>query len=465
MFNAEEPFWGKTLRIIRDIWPLGESDQLSGRVRADLPDDDVRLIKKAINACLEGRGGEVSARTRAAELGHVYSGLSSEGCRRFLELLAYDYDVDNVAIERTLEARSEITNPQELQQSNQRLREILESPRTRLLRQFTELNEGVKFLVDLRADLLPHSRKNPQLKALDSDLHSLLASWFDIGFLDLQRITWETPAVILEKLIKYESVHEISSWDDMKNRLRPDRRCYAFFHPGMPQEPLIFVEVALVAGIAGNVQELLDVNAPEGEPEKIDTAIFYSISNCQKGLAGVSFGNFLIKRVVADLAGKFQNLKNYSTLSPIPGFMGWLKNNAATVKLSGKEGELLQSIASADNPIVTLLSMFESAEVEKKSSNSEVFKNMLLKLCAKYLVEIKRGEQAFDRVAHFHLSNGARIERINWKANSSDSGVEQSAGLMVNYLYDLSQIERNHELYKGAGEISISSRVSRLLKM
>lgn len=464
MISADERFWGKTLRLIRDIWPLGEPEELKDRVQSNLPDGDLNKLRKAIDACLEGRGGEVSARSRAAELGRAYLLLSSEGRRRFLRLLAREYDVDNVAVEKALEDRQGIRSGVELNTANHHLRMLLEPPRARLLQQFNELTEGVKFLVDLRAELLVWAKENGELKALDQDVHRLLVSWFDIGFLDLRRITWSTSAAILEKLIKYESVHEISSWKDMKNRLRDDRRCYAFFHPRMPDEPLIFVEVALVQGLSDNVQVLLDVEAPVGDPEKADTAIFYSISNCQRGLAGVSFGNFLIKRVVADLTAKLPNLKTFSTLSPIPGFMHWLQNSFDSTRLAPKDQEFLQSITTSDDPLSVLKGMLQKTEGGMQPTGSAMLKDLLLGLCARYLVEEKRGRQALDRVAHFHLSNGAQIERVNWGGNLTDPGIEQSAGIMVNYLYKLSQIEKNHELYAGSGEIAISSSVKKLLK-
>ncbi|WP_163337707.1 malonyl-CoA decarboxylase [Desulfopila sp. IMCC35008] len=457
------PFWDKTLRLIRDIWPLGERDELRDRVQKDLPESDLDKIRRAIDACLEGKGGEVSARSRAAELGRAYLVLNREGRKRFLELLAREYSVDNVAVERAIEERSTISTAFELQEANHKLQNLLTAPRRKLLGQFNELPDGVKFLVDMRAELLPLVKKDSELKPFDRDMHRLLASWFDIGFLDLQRITWDTPAVILERLIKYEAVHAISSWEDMKNRLREDRRCYGFFHPSMPDEPLIFVEVALVNGLADNVQELLDVNAPPGDPDKADTAIFYSISNCQKGLAGVSFGNFLIKRVVADLSTKLPNLKTFSTLSPIPGLMSWLEKNSA--ELDSREQQVLKKLQNGDGAVEYLQEMFvDDPESKEKEGDRVECKNVMLSLCAKYLLKTKRGSQAYDRVAHFHLSNGAMIERINWGGNLSRTGIVQSASIMVNYLYKLGQIEKNHELYTGKGEVNSSSAVRKLLK-
>ena len=220
-------------------------------------------------------------------------------------------------------------DPAERATAKAALRRALEPPRLRLLTQFTTIPDGRKFLVDLRGFLLKVRRDDKLLAALDADLRGLLAAWFDIGFLELQRIDWNSPAVLLEKLVGYEAVHEIRSWRDLKNRLDSDRRCYAFFHPRMPGEPLIFVEVALVKGLAGSVQKLLDEKAPVLDPREADTAIFYSISNCQQGLAGISFGNFLIKRVVEELSGELRSLKTFATLSPIPGFRAWLDEKLA----------------------------------------------------------------------------------------------------------------------------------------
>lgn len=461
---AEKPFWNKTLRRIWEIWPLGDREELKDRLHPELKESDLVILRERINACLDGRGGEVSARSRAAELGRAYLTLNDRGKRRFLQLLATEFDVDRDAINAALEQYQQVDDPAELQKIIQRLRKLLEPPRTKLLRQFNELQEGVKFLVDLRAELIPWAKTEPALQSLDQDVYRLLVYWFDIGFLDLRRITWNTPAAILEKMIEYEAVHAISSLKDLKNRLREDRRCYAFFHPRMVDEPLIFVEIALVNGISDNVLELLDVEAPIGDPQKADTAIFYSISNCQAGLAGVSFGNFLIKRVVADLAAKLPNLKTFSTLSPIPGLLKWATSTTDPVELSEEETRAL-AIATAqkeDQPLLKdiLSSPHAHPEIDIKKDLEDVLK----RLCARYLLEAKRGQQAYDRVAHFHLCNGAQIERINWAGDLSAAGIRKSAGIMVNYLYNLSNIEKNHELYTGQGEITASAAVRRLLK-
>ena len=315
-----------------DIAGLGLLDRAIRRITTVWRDMAAGVEDESIAAqmrsCLAGRGGEVSARNRAAKLAETYQGLDEAGRKDFLRTLAsFDSDADAVA-----GAYAEVqaaADPAELAIAKAALRRALEPPRLRLLTQFTTIPDGRKFLVDLRGFLLKVRRDDKLLAALDADLRGLLAAWFDIGFLELHRIDWNSPAVLLEKLVGYEAVHEIRSWRDLKNRLDSDRRCYAFFHPRMPGEPLIFVEVALVKGLAGSVQRLLDEKAPLLDPREADTAIFYSISNCQQGLAGISFGNFLIKRVVEELSGEFRSLKTFATLSPIPGFRAWLDEKLA----------------------------------------------------------------------------------------------------------------------------------------
>jgi malonyl-CoA decarboxylase len=464
MFDRDEPLWDRTLRRIRLIWPLGDQAALKNSVDANLSAGDLPKLRSRIDACLEGRGGEVSARTRAAELGETYLVLNAEGRKRFLELLAREYDVNNEAVENAIVARLESSDQEARRQMNHTLRNLLVPPRTQLLRQFNGLQEGVKFLVDLRAELLPLTANDPALKSLDQDILGLLCSWFDVGFLDLQRITWETSATLLEKLIKYEAVHAIKSWQDLKNRLREDRRCFAYFHPRMPHEPLIFVEVALVNGIAANIHDLLDESKPTLLPSQADCAIFYSISNCQAGLAGVGFGNFLIKNVVKDLSAKLPNLKTFSTLSPIPGFVVYLRNHPEEVVLLERELKALKEMAGNDDVQEFFQSTLCNLKEHLTEKNPSPLKPILQRLCAKYLLFAKKGRQAFDRVSHFHLSNGAKIERINWAADLSEKGIGQSAGMMVNYLYQLSDIEKNHENYTGGGKIAVSSAVSKMAK-
>ncbi len=465
MQESAEPLWDRTLRRIREIWPLGDPE-LKDMVAPSFPESDFGKVRVKIDACLESVGGEVSARARAAELGEAYSVLNADGRRRFLQLLAREYDVDNEAVEEAISNHRGAVETDDKQMATSHLRDLLEPPRSRLMRQFNGLREGVKFLVDLRAELIHWSRESRELKALDSDVYRLLESWFDVGFLDLQQITWKTPADLLEKLIEYEAVHKIRSWRDLKNRLEEDRRCYAFFHPRMPDEPLIFVEVALVNGISKNVHELLDEKAPAGNPEAADTAIFYSISNCQKGLAGVSFGNFLIKRVVADLKLNLPNLKTFSTLSPIPGFVSWVRKLTEDDDIFRRESaaiEFLQSAELVADHVREQLFPEEGAKRKVKEKANQL-EQSLLKLCTWYLLKEKRGIQAYDRVAHFHLTNGAKIRQINWGADLTTNGIMQSAGMMVNYLYDLPGIDKNHEVYSSKGQVTALAAVKKLLK-
>jgi malonyl-CoA decarboxylase len=458
----------RTLRRFRRAWRLGGtgSGLLKDGVAPDLPDADADRLRRQIDACLDARGGQVSARARGADLGETYLVLNPEGRRRFLEILARDYDVSSDAVDAAIVARQEAEDEIERRRAESYLREALVPPRVKLLSQFNELSQGVKFLVDLRAELMMFATEDVRLQALDADIHALLASWFDIGFLDLKRITWETPATLLEKLIEYEAVHAIRSWDDLKNRLGDDRRCYAYFHPHMPDEPLIFVQVALVKGMSDNVQGLLDEDAPPGDPEDADTAIFYSISNCHLGLAGVNFGNFLIKRVVDDLARDLPNLKNFATLSPIPGFRDWVRehsNGGQMTLFEDDEFQSLETITGVADPVAAIESLLEQPDWMNRMDLTSVLEPILMRLCAQYLVQSRNGQRARNRVAHFHLSNGARIERIDWLADTAPRGLAQSAGLMVNYLYKLEDIERNHEAYTGKGEVIVGPAVKKLL--
>jgi malonyl-CoA decarboxylase len=439
----------RTLGNLRAAWrDIAEGARVyvgSGSPRPDLPDNDADRLRAQMRACLEGKGGQVSARARAAELGRTYLSLSSTGRERFLRLLAEEFDVDRAEVDEASTRLAAAQEDGDRRKAEQALRRALEPPHTRLLAQFNVLPEGVKFLVDLRAELMSLAKRDPTFAALEHDLRDLLASWFDIGFLELQRITWESPAALLEKLIAYEAVHTIQSWADLKNRLEADRRCFAFFHPRMPHEPLIFVEVALVPGMATDVQRLLDEHAPLTDPGKADTAIFYSISNCQKGLARISFGNFLIKRVADQLAGELPNLRNFATLSPIPGFRRWL-DERLTAETEPRLAEIL------GNPAWHL-----------DEALAKEIREPLSRLCARYLVlEKDRRGRALDPVAHFHLSNGARVERLNWLGDTSPNGLRQSFGMMVNYLYKLPDVEANHEAYTGEGRVTASPALRNL---
>jgi malonyl-CoA decarboxylase len=422
---------GRIRRAWRGIGGAGFAPEAVA-VSPELTDDDAERLREHMRACLETRGGEVSARGRAAALGQAYLALNELGRRRFLRLLAEDFDVDPAEVDAAIGA-------------------------------VREAADAVRAL----------ARDEPALAGLEDDLRNLLARWFDVDFLELRRIAWDSEsAALLEKLIEYEAVHAIESWDDLKNRLDSDRRCFAFFHPRMPDEPLIFVEVALVDGMADSVQALLDESAPVQDPSQADTAIFYSISNAQRGLAGISFGSFLIKRVVDSLTQEFKGLDTFATLSPAPGFQSWLDHAL------GREGVLkTQEIKALSGPegdeaaaVGRLRRALARNDWPDEEGLAEAMKGPLLRLCARYLAVAKRPgrgartPRALDPVANFHLTNGARLERINWLADRSDKGLRQSAGIMVNYLYGLNRIEANHEAYRGEGTVASSSSVRGLLK-
>jgi malonyl-CoA decarboxylase len=303
----------------------------------------------------------------------------------------------------------------------------------------------------MRADLLSALKTNRDLGALDRDIAHLLSSWFNRGFLVLRRIDWSSPANILEKIIRYEAVHEIRDWNDLRRRIDPaDRRCYAFFHPRLVDEPLIFVEVALTEAIPGAIAPLL---AEDRTPVAIDrarTAVFYSISNTQRGLGGISFGSFLIKQVVEELQRELPRLENFVTLSPVPGLMQWLKE-ANDVPVSDEGRALLGQLDAPD--------WFQNAETAAQ------LRTLLEPLAAYYFLKARTPKgRLIDSVARFHLGNGARLERIDWLGDLSPKGMRESAGIMVNYLYRIEDIEKNHEAYVNQDEIVASSAVKRLLK-
>ncbi len=310
------------------------------------------------------------------------------------------------------------------------------SPRRRLLQRFSVNPQGIRFLVDLRAEMQAHLKADKRLLALDVEMEYMFSTWFDVGFLELRRISWDSPASLIEKLIKYEAVHDIRSWADVKNRLDSDRRCYGFFHPRLSDEPLIFVEVALIDEMADSITPLLDELAAPADLKKATTAIFYSISNTQAGLRGVSFGDSLIKRVVDALKQDFPRLKTFATLSPIPGLRGWLAKNAPSQLLKAWEGV---------------------AQLGDKSPERQA----LLGWAARYLGREMIDGKPADPVARFHLGNGARVERLNWFGDPSPKGLRQSYGLMVNYLYDLKRLDKYRALL-AQGKVPIAAAVEDL---
>ncbi len=452
----------QTLANLRSVWQhvnILKSGDL--KVLPELPKSDVEKVRQHMRDCLTGKGGNVSARAQAAKLGEAYLGLNDVGRLRFLSILAEDFGVDVTQINELAHAILDHNTTDSSAELHWRMRNALRPSALDLLTKFNSLPSGVKFLVDMRSDLLRLANKSDVgLNELERNLKSLLRSWFDIGFLDLVRISWSTPAELLEKLIDYEAVHAIRSWSDLKNRLQSDRRCFAFFHPRMPDEPIIFVQVALVNSLSNNIQELLDESAPLGNPHKTNTAIFYSISNAQAGLNGVGFGDFLIKRVVADLKTELPNIKTFSTLSPVPGLCRWLNELDEFEMLLDDERKSLSSISDFTSLSETLASndWYHIPELV------DALMPPLMRLAAVYLVEQKHHHRALDPVANFHLNNGARLERINWLADTSAKGLQESAGIMVNYLYKLDQIESNHEAYRTTASVAISPSVASALR-
>ncbi len=447
-------------RIAATVLPArGEpqSDRAIARVLAEVGD--------LIEECHAQRGGELSARRRAEEIREIYRAADLPRRAAILNVITSEFAPDRSELESAIIAMQGAATDADLSHAEARLRLALAAPRAQFFAQFNLLPDGVKFLVDLRADVLRLLPEAPALEVLKVELDALIASWFDPGFLELRRITWESPALILEKLMTYEAVHAIESWKDLRHRLDTDRRCYAFFHARMPDEPLIFVEIALVKGFPASVQALLDVNAPAQDPKSADTAVFYSISNTQRGLHGVSMGNLLLKRVTEDLQRDLPGLKVFATLSPIPGFRKWLE------RVLAEEPELVSTseaakIAGALNDKAPGGALARALAREDWLSDERLRNTLeapLEKLCARYLLKEKSGTRPIDPVAAFHLNNGARVNRILWLADTSPRGVKQSCGMMVSYRYDLSEVDDNHERFAHSGEIAAARRVKRLV--
>lgn len=391
-----------------------------------------RRFARAVSSDAEGRGitdlaldllgtqGEVSGVTLARLILDQYGHADAAGKHAFFNFMMQDLEIDPVEVVESLKVYKEAPS----KRSYRAYARASEPRRQELLRRLNQVPGGTERLVTMRKDLLQMMREDPKLEPLDVDFQHLFASWFNRGFLVLQPINWSSPAEVLEKIIAYEAVHAIDSWDDLRRRLQPsDRRCFGFFHPAMPNEPLIFVEVALTKGIPNSIQTLLADGRAPIEADEADTAVFYSISNCQAGLAGISFGNLLIKQVAADLSHHLSGLKTFATLSPIPGLNKWLKTH--------------------DNPALA------AAPLENRAAH--------------YLLEAKREDRTpMDPVARFHLGNGAAVHAVHAGADTSENGMHQSGGAMVNYLYDLAQITTNHEHFVTEKTVTASPEVRAL---
>lgn len=436
--------------------------------RRALSQRDLQQLRRQLRECAEARGGEVSARERAARLAGVYLGLDDVGRHALLRMIALEFGPDPARVALAHSSYQAAIGTTAQWEAEAELRRAMGSPRLRILTQFNAIPQGVKFLVDLRADLLRYLGDDPLLEPLDRELQAQLSSWFDVGFLELRRITWQSPAALLEKLVAYEAVHEIRSWQDLKNRLDADRRCYAWFHPRMPLEPLIFVEVALVDELAANVQKLLDIDAPLSDPTRATTAIFYSISSTQDGLRGVSLGNFLLKRVVEDLQRDLPKLGTFSTLSPIPGLVRWAMRHPdeANVVWRRHLAKTAEKAGFGEPDFAQWVALLnERPDWHQERKLASALRDPVLALTAHYLLRARQDDgRPVDSVARFHLGNGARIERLNWLGDTSRKGLAQSLGVMVNYLYVPDRIEANVEAYAENGTVDAGPLVRRWTK-
>jgi malonyl-CoA decarboxylase len=412
---------------------------------SDTKQDATELIELC-EALLSSRG-EASGTAMAREVLDRYHHLDAAGRLSFFEALARDYGPDREKLAHAIE----IWRAQPSDDDAGDLHFASEPRRQELFRRLNRAPGATSELVALRADLLDVKAPDKGLAGLDRDVAHLLSSWFNRGFLVLRRIDWSTPANILEKIIRYEAVHEIRDWNDLRRRIDPaDRRCYAFFHPALIDEPLIFVEVALTESIPGAIAPLLAADRRPVPTDRARTAVFYSISNTQRGLGGISFGSFLIKQVAEELQRELPKLENFVTLSPVPGFMQWLKN-ASDVPVSDEDRALLAHLDDTD--------WFDNVELAAQ------LRSVIEPLAAHYFLKARTAKgRLIDSVARFHLGNGARLERIDWLGDLSPKGLRESAGLMVNYLYRLDDIEKNHEVYANQGEVIASSAVKKLLK-
>jgi malonyl-CoA decarboxylase len=446
--RREQPFLNRALRRIRNVWSELASSRSAGvqKLRPDLPPADLETLRGLMAGCLEEQGVATAARAQAAKLGSIYLTLDETGRRRFLELLTEAFDLDA----RSLAAAVEVHLRDPGTASYAQVQESVRPPRVQLLKMFNALPDGFKFLVDMRADLMSFLDDEPSLQVLDHDLKALFEAWFDVGLLSFVDIDWGSPASLLEKVMAYEAVHEIRSWEDLKNRLDTDRRCYAFFHPKIPDEPLIFVEVALTQGMPERIEDLLDVSAPVTEASEADTAVFYSISNTQEGLRGVSFGSFLLKQVMDRLAAQHPGLETFVTLSPIPGFRRWLLRALGDGRVDrilddAKRSRLAKAVEEAGAASVEAL--LEGSAWYHDETVAGALEEPLRQLCTHYLLHERNGRgEPLDPVERFHIANGARVERLNWRADESAKGLEESFGMMVSYLYEADRIEDHYEL-------------------
>jgi malonyl-CoA decarboxylase len=419
---------------------------LRNRASARLP-ETMRDAQHVIRLCgvMLSERGDVSGVRLAGEALAAYQALGPTARDAFFELLSGSFLPDPKFVAAAAIAYQREPSAGTLS----RLQAAVESPRQELFRRLNLARGGIAVLMNMRRGLLETLDRHPNRSVIDADLASLFRTWFNGGFLVLKRIDWRTSAAVLERLIQYEAVHQIQGWDDLRRRLEADRRCYAFFHPALPDEPLIFIEVALTRGLGARVQPLLDPGSPVVNPGVADCALFYSITNCQDGLRGISLGNLLIKQVVEDLERSFPRLRMFATLSPIPGFRKWLTG-------------VLSEPTAAPSRLAHLRDSLDGQEAPPAIAPS--LQNDLMRLCAYYLLHAKQGKAPIDPVARFHLANGAQLHRLNWMGDTSEAGMRRSFGIMANYMYRMSDLERNYEAYTRDYTIASSSDITRLAR-
>lgn len=439
-------------------------DRLAASLRHKAEAMSPRMLRRTLEelkAIIDPQISEVEGGRRAQVLIQRYTRATVERRRDMWLLMSEMFTADPEKVRKAQAKFAAAVGTADEAAAEVQYRRATVSPRRRLLQRFSVLPEGIRFLVDLRAEMQPWLRKDKRLQALDVEMEYMFSTWFDVGFLELRRISWDSPASLVEKLIKYEAVHDIRSWDDVKNRLDSDRRCYGFFHPRLPDEPLIFVEVALIDHMADSITPLLDEKAAAADLDKATWAIFYSISNTQNGLRGVSFGDSLIKRVVETLSAEFPRLRHFSTLSPIPGLRKWLAQHAPRLLELTPERERAELGRAAGFEPVTASHVLQALEHASAFDARSPLRHWLLRCAAQYLGRELVDGKPVDPVARFHLGNGARIERLNWLGDPSAKGLQQSYGLMVNYLYDLKRLDR-HRAQLADGKIAVAGSIDEL---
>ncbi len=421
---------------------------LIARQRRTAPKARSETLAEHCEALLSSRG-EASGTARASDILNRYAELTTGPRIAFFEALAERFGINRGRLDAAIANWQ--ANPSDAAAAE--VHRAAEPRRQELLRRLNLAPGGTAALVRMREHLLEALDRRPDLAAVDADFTHLFSSWFNRGFLVLRKIDWSTPAVILEKIIRYEAVHKINSWEDLRSRIDPpDRSCYAFFHPALIDEPLIFVEVALTREIPAAIGPILATERTPLDPEKATTAVFYSISNCQRGLAGVSFGHFLIKQVVEEISRENAELSTFVTLSPVPDFARWLDRERST--------ESSRALNAADRAALKAL---DQANWWRSAAAREAVEEPLKRAAAWYFLHARNARGLpLDSVARFHLGNGARLERINFLGDTSEKAMAQSYGLMVNYLYDIDEIETNHEAYAEGRTIVAANAVKRL---